>query len=112
MSLTDDKWVRIMADYCAEAIWDREGASESIEKLPVSAGLRAALVGWQLWYDHDCPHDGTSWPDSATFSAVGQELAKAVKRELPEWEVIYFNESRVQNGRVQDRLEFEYPISL
>ena len=112
MSLVDDKWVRIMADYCADAVWDREGASDSIEELPVSPGLRAALLGWQHWYDHDCPTEDAVWLDRAVFSAVGQELAKAVKRALPDWGVVYFNENRIQHGRVQDRLEFEYPIHL
>lgn len=100
MSLSDDKWVRIMADYGTEGspVWSQDGTLEDIGELPVSSGLRAALEGWVNWYDcdsdnHDLHNDSTTPWDVVAFASVGLTLARLVKRSLPDWTVIYFDEA-------------------
>lgn len=86
-----DRWVRIMADYCSEGVWDSEGCGCSVDDLPLSDGLRAAI--------------------RAEFSAHGLALARQVKAELPDWTVIYFDEEQAAKaGWGGDRSAFEYEV--
>lgn len=109
--MTEEKFVRIMCDYQSDGIWDKNGAAAELDELPVSAGLRTRLRAWQLAFEEA---DMGSLPKS--FSDDGREIAKAVKAELPEWTVIYFDEWACQRLRDtwkhgDDRAGFEYEIS-
>ena len=113
-TLADDKWVRIMADFCAEAIWCKDGAGTSIEELPVTPELRDRILAWQHWYDDQCegylpPSERTTQFDYAAFSAKGLALALEVKRQLPDWTVIYFDEER--SNKVP-ALDYEYEVRV
>jgi hypothetical protein len=114
--LTEEKWVRILADYSAEAVWCKDGAGTSLQCLPVSKALRDALYAWNLWYDYDCldyldkDDRGVEFP-YAPFSAAGLELAKRVKAMLPDWTVVYFDEEKCR-AKADDapREEYEYEV--
>lgn len=116
-----DRWVRIMGDYLADAVWSSDGASCSADELPISDALRAELRRWQAAYD-----DG--WAETAEapwgtwkserhirdFAARGLVLARRVKAELPDWTVVYHDEWALaqlpRNWRESDRITFEYPV--
>jgi hypothetical protein len=107
------KWVRIMCDFYADAVWNIEGASCDVEALPISRDLALALRSWQDIYDR-CAPDGmvekTVW-DGEAFSRVGLFLARRVKAELPSWTILYFDEHRLsQGGEDVPRSYFEYEI--
>lgn len=86
-----DKYVRVLADYCADPVWEADGCMMMmmIEELPVTEDLRQRLVEWNHVYERKCPSDGITWPEQAQHAAQGLELAKQVKQQLPDWTVVY-----------------------
>ncbi len=106
-----EKWVRIMADYCATAFWARSGGNAGWDFVPVSPDLLAELAVWAYIFDWHDPFDEDehrklpSW-----WSATGLALAKRVKAELPDWTVVYFDDTKVADG--VPRETFEYEIHL
>jgi hypothetical protein len=113
--------VKIVADYDGEGYWLADDAARAIGDLPVSEALRQRLIAWNAWYDRDCDPDAYSDPagirfDFVAFSAAGLALAKAVKRELPDWTVLYWDEAvdwKLQREmRRFDRSVVEYEITL
>ena len=105
-SFEDDKWVRIMADFCADGVWLKDGAGTTADDLPISTRLRDELRSWQRAYDKDGDEPGF---DAAVFSKWGYKIALDVKRELPDWIVIYFDEAR---ANMKPALDYEYEIRL
>ena len=112
MTLADDKWVRIMCDFGAEPIWDRQGAPAYLYELPVSEELRQRLANWQATFESegDTPHPPGSI-SVAAFSAEGIAIARAVKAALPDWTVVYFDEEKAAPSPVdRPRSYFEYEV--
>jgi hypothetical protein len=110
-TLAEEKWVRIMADFCAEAVWDKDGKSDSLDSLPVSAELRFMLAAWQDYFDENFDHnDSESSSMVDEFSRDGLALAKKVKQELPDWTVVYFDEAKARAS--EDQSFYQYEISL
>ncbi|MCJ8353227.1 hypothetical protein [Novacetimonas hansenii] len=112
-SLMDEKWVRIMGEYGCEGVWHRDGCATCADELPISEGLRAQLLSWAKRYDdYDFPPEKDSPPfDMAAFAQDGLEIARAIKAELPEWTVIYFDESKADyKNRLQPREQYEYEV--
>lgn len=101
-----DKWVRVMADHSSDGFWQRDGVMMSDTDLPISAALLERHRAWCVWFDNQ----DESF-DVAGFSAEGLALAKAIKIELPDWTVLYFDESKIDLKRDQPREEFEYEIN-
>jgi hypothetical protein len=88
------KWVRIMADYAADGVWDKTGAGCCADELPIEPTLVERLRAWQAWFD-DLSDDNERNPDwdAAAFAREGLAIARAVKAALPDWTVIYFDEA-------------------
>lgn len=86
-TLVQNKWVRVMTDYCADPVWDKDGCNAPIEDLPVSDDLRSRLSVWEDWFD--LRHSDSPIPNYEEFVDTGFRLAAEVKRQLPEWTVIY-----------------------
>ncbi|MFZ5735517.1 MAG: hypothetical protein ACOY6K_01365 [Pseudomonadota bacterium] len=110
-----DRWVRIMCDYSAEGVWDKQGRSVSAEDLPVPSDIHRMLLGWQEWYEAADSTDADRLPfDGAAHAAFGLYIARRVKRALPDWTVIYFDESKLPPRGAPDlpRHVFEYEIHL
>jgi hypothetical protein len=117
MSISQDKWVRVMCDYEAEGLWEMMGAAACLDDLPVSDELKRRLVAWQDWFERDCqnylpPSQRTARFDVPAFSKEGLSIAQSIKSELPDWNVIYFDEEKARQRRIGDpRSTFEYPIT-
>lgn len=119
--LQREKWVLIMADFGAEGVWDKRGYSREPESLPISADLMARIYTWQAWYDRECTNYlPVNELDVVAFAAEGLAIARAVKAELSDWTVIYFDEAGLAQARLQsstlqldarDRGKFEYEIN-
>ena len=106
-----DKWVRIMCDYSADGVWRKDGAGTSAEELPISSALLARLRAWQETYerlDPVFPEGRDLTAEIAAFSEDGRQIARAVKWELPDWTIVYFDEER--SGSHIPREVFEYEI--
>lgn len=86
------------------------------DDLPISLALSIRHEVWCEWYDLQCEdylplEERTKHFDSKAFAAEGLLIAKAIKAELPDWTVVYFDESRVdRDAYEQDRSEFEYEV--
>lgn len=103
-------WVRVMADYAATGLWDKEGVNISVDTVPISRALAFELGAWQSHYD--LLADGPEWDERRKqhHAKWGLRIAQWVKEELPEWTVIYFDESKLRLGHDQPRDEFEYEV--
>ncbi|MGP9810348.1 hypothetical protein ACTZWT_02415 [Rhodopseudomonas sp. NSM] len=110
-----DRWVRIMCDYSADGVWDKQGRSISAEDLPLPSDIQCMLLGWQEWYEaSDGGGDDLPPFDGAAHAAFGLYIARKVKRALPDWTVIYFDESRLPRSGAPalPRHVYEYEIHL
>lgn len=106
-----------MADYSADPLWDEDGVMMELDDLPVSGSIKKMLRGWAEWFEHKdgggcAPTVSPDW-DPEAFSRFGLFLARQVKRELPGWTVVYFDESKLVRApdHIQERSEFEYEIT-
>jgi hypothetical protein len=110
LPFTEERWVRIMADYSADGVWHRDGCGDSADELPVGADLIARIRRWQAWYEQDDPRDPDARFDVEAFAAEGRAIAQAVKAALPDWTVVYFDEAACRRGGPRET--FEYEITL
>ena len=109
------RWVRIMCDSLAEGVWDIEGRGCTVEALPVPEPLRQQILTWQDDFDalEDLIFEGET-VDWSQFAQTGLEIAREVKKALPDWTVIYHDQIKAQAQRGQPlcRDEFEYEVFL
>ncbi|MGJ0532784.1 hypothetical protein [Methylocystis sp.] len=119
--LNRHRWVRVMADYSCDGVWDIEGNSCGVEELPISPALVERLGRWQAQYEAiedalDEENRLRRESDWTNFSAEGLAIARAVKAELPGWTVFYFDEARAcvayLDGKRQRPSAVEYEILL
>jgi hypothetical protein len=113
--------VRIVADYCSKGYQLLGEEARAGGDLPVSEALAVRLLAWNDRYEADChPADyedvtGMRF-DFVAFAREGLEIAKAVKRELPQWTVIYWDEGLdwylARDPRTYDPARAEYEITL
>lgn len=93
-------WVKVMADYSSCGLWDSRGVHSDDSELPVSDELKARLRQWCDWYERNDDYlpEPTTQFDYTAFAAEGLLIAKAIKAELPDWTVMYFDESKLHNS--------------
>ena len=99
-SFDDERWVRVMTDYCASPVWNRDGLNADLGDLPVSRETADALTAWEDWFD--CRPSDDPIPNAEAFVDVGRRLACTVKRELPDWTVVYHDTSLYDSGTDAD----------
>lgn len=84
-------YVLVMADYGSDGVWGEGGRWIEPGALPISPGLRAALAAWSRRYGGIEAGDEAAWVEA--FSAEGLDLARRLKEELPDWDVVYHDEA-------------------
>lgn len=110
------KWIRVMADNSSTGLWHRNGANVETSYLPVSAHLLKRLDAWCRWYERNEDYlpeaERKSAFDYQGFAAEGLLIARAIKTELPDWTVIYFDEMVYHRsfGRGVPREAYQYEI--
>lgn len=112
-TLKREKWVRIMCEFSANGVWDKQGYARHFDEMPISADLKSMIAGWQEWYEHSEHSAMTRWFDAQAHAAFGLFIARLVKRQLPDWTVIYFDEAAQgakSLGMSRDRFEYEINI--
>ena len=89
------KHITLMADYSSSGVWDKDGFNLFLDILPISVALKAAINGWTDWYETNTDYDRSlpSTFQTKAFSCVGYQLALDIKRELPLWNIVYFDET-------------------
>lgn len=117
VSVPKEKWVRLMADHSSTGIWLSDGTMAEPDEFPVSSHLHARIETWCGWYERDqnylFPHERTTDFDYKAFSAEGLAIAHAIKAELSDWTVFYFDEAtyhETAENTVKPRIVFEYEI--
>jgi hypothetical protein len=81
--------VHLMADYGGAGLWDHDGAPLDPAALSLSPRLRARLARW-------CARFLKSFETEINldaFASEGRIIAEAVKKELPDWSVVHFDEA-------------------
>lgn len=124
-TLTETRWVKIMCDYRAEGIWDIEGVCLGPECLPIDQHLMDRIYAWQATFDAleemILDQDGSSGDPvfDEAFEAIGEvglHCARAVKRALPDWTVVYWDErlyrAHLRGSRLGPEPSFQYEITL
>lgn len=111
------KWIRLMADHSSTGMWLSDGTMADPEEVPVSSHLHARIETWCGWYETSqsnlFPHERTTVFDCKSFSMEGLAIARAIKTELPDWKVVYFDEAACEERRDcanRTRDVFEYEI--
>ena len=78
-------------------VWDHDGTALDLARLPLRPRLRARLARWcdrfQASFDREI--------DLEAFAAEGRAIAHAVKAELPDWSIVYFDEAAAARERYQ-----------
>ncbi len=109
----DERWVRIKADHgLGCCVWHKNGGGSPACSLPIPPELVARMDRWQndfetIWGSDD---GATPLTDIGAFCAEGRAIAQAVKQTLPDWTVLYFDESRYEAYRA-DRHADHGPIT-
>jgi hypothetical protein len=116
-----DMFIRVMPDYSSNGIWHRDGTHAEPDELPVSPELLKRLARWADWYnvnDDYLPEaerkNRLDWP---AFEREGVAVAYAIKQELPDWTVLWFDERKlatlIRVGHVDiPRSAFEFEVLL
>lgn len=91
------KYIKLMADYSSTGVWERGGANADLSEFPLSESLQKEITDWCDYYeindDWQAPENRRQ-PlfDLKSFSIVGLAIAKKIKKELPDYQVMYFDE--------------------
>lgn len=114
--LAKDKWVRVMTDYSSDGLWAKDGCAVDDQELPVSTELKQRLSVWCANYEKSefylPPEERRNGQfDLIAHGKEGRDIARAIKAELPDWTVVYFDEAVLEIvGRDAPRGSFEYEI--
>ena len=102
-----DKYVKLMADYCADCVWDRNGASIHIDSLPIPFWLKSTILQWGQEYDASFDEMLHGEFNYKKFSQDGYALAKKLKHYLPDWTIIYFDEYKAFEAQKMQEYRIE-----
>jgi hypothetical protein len=99
------KFVKLMPDYLSTGVWNEHGINIDLDMIPIPYWLKVMVADWQAEYDR-LAYDEKEF-DVKKFSIEGLAIAKKIKRELPRWTVIYFDESRASTFVRPSNYEYE-----
>jgi hypothetical protein len=97
MSSRRPRHLHLMADYGSAGVWDHDGTPLDPTKLPLSPKLRARQARWPARFEKS--FEGGI--DLEAFAAEGRAIARAVKAELPDWSIVYFDEAEAARAKYQ-----------
>jgi len=89
--------LHMMADYGGPGVWDHDGAPLNPDRLPLSPKLRERLARWCARFQHSFERE----IDLEAFATEGRAIARAVKAELPDWSIVYFDEAAAARRNYQ-----------
>lgn len=87
----DQRWLRLMAMRGSSGLWDETGGMLHPDALRLSRPVCRRLARWCTWYDRYPDDQATLKFDYVKFSLEGRAIARAIKAELPDWSVFYFD---------------------
>lgn len=88
-----ERYIKLMADYCSDGVWNDRGSMMDRDSLPISQALKDAISAWCGLYENSefylSPHERHAVFDVGTFNACGENLAALLRLELPDWTIEY-----------------------
>ena len=87
MTTEPPRQAHVMANYGCTGLWDHDGAPLNPNRLPLSPKLRERLARWCARFQRSFERE----IDLDAFGAEGLAIARAVKAELPDWSIVYFD---------------------
>lgn len=113
-----ERWVRVMGDYGSTGIWEWSGSEMMPAELPITAPLKAQLADWarrffsavDSWRAGDADNFQRLCTDDVAlyaYSDEGLSIARAIKAELPDWTVVYFDADLAGRHTSLARFQFE-----
>lgn len=102
------KELKVMFDYESTGMWDYEGKSIPIDWIPVSQATRNLITQFQkglnsmrIDYDNDYTKEENEEADS--YMLIGLKGAIALKNELPEWNIYFYNYGQYFDLPIMDK---------
>ena len=96
-SLGRDRWIRIFCDYSADPVWARSSGNCDLGNLPVSQALLDRMRAWSNHYERMPLSGGVlDWNEGRAHGTEGLAIAREVKRQLPDWTVVYHDEAALE----------------
>lgn len=109
----EEKWLLLMCDTSAEGVWDRRGAAGGVDELLLSERLKTLILAWQSWHDwaDDIHFDQVFDQPFEGVAALGYFIARLVKRELPDWTIVYSDRVKWRHGVERQQHAYKYEIT-
>lgn len=112
------KWLKVMADYSSCGLWEQEGCEATLDEIPLTYFTKTRLSHWCGMFelnDDYMPEKERRKPEFPLefFAMWGEILARQIKKELPDWTIIYFNDFKSHGvSHTEDyRSIYEYEIT-
>jgi hypothetical protein len=108
------KYIKIMADYSSDGVWDEHGVMLDVDELGLPDDLFDRHYRWRQWFETALDND--DWGCEG-FAEEGRKIAIEFKKFFgPDVTIVYFDEFRLENLIEQDqpredRRVFEYEIT-
>ncbi|APG30475.1 Hypothetical protein GbCGDNIH3_1596 [Granulibacter bethesdensis] len=96
--LPPDKYI-VMGGDLTHCLWSSKGEMILLADLPISQDLTTRLQAWEDWaddFEDFLPPEERAPFDLEGFTEAGLEIARALKAELPDYTILYCDESRWQ----------------
>lgn len=92
-----DQYIKVMADYFSTGLWGEDGINVDVENFALSAGTVTALKEWCDLYETNDDYldiDDRKQPlfDLQAFADQGRLVAQAIKKDLPDFKILYSDE--------------------
>lgn len=85
--------IRIFCDYGVEPVWGDYG----LDDLPITPELRERMLAWaRLYESKDSGVLIRQWEHAAALGAEGRAIVRELKRQLPDWTVVYLDEAALE----------------
>ncbi len=102
-----DCWLRVDCDYGAEGLWDDRGRMISVAHIPISEALGKRILAWQEWHDEQAePWSSNDLYDWNLHWRTATDIARCIKRELPDWTVVARDRLILGDGSLGRRIPF------
>ena len=89
--------LHLMADYGSAGVWDHDGNPLDPPGCHSGDKLRARLARWCARFERSFEGE----IDLDAFATEGRAIARAVKAELPDWSIVYFDEAEAARAKYQ-----------
>lgn len=91
-----DKFIKIMPEYFATAVWTNTGCNADYTDFPLSLETAMLMTTWSNWFNDNVTTDDEFISNTCTldnFYTLGDLIFNRVINELPDYVIVYDNYS-------------------